>query len=250
MPGLAAIFMPQHDESFSQCVREMADTMRHEEFYKQDMFINEALPLVAARVHLNIINKIPQPVCNQDKTVFVMMDGELHNRHELKQKLTSSAHAKQKTTDGELFLHLYEEYGEAFVDDLNGWFLAFIHDSNRKKTLIINDRFGIYRAYYAEHKNIFLLASEVKCLLKYKNLRYTVNETSVSEFFAYNTVLDDRTMFNQIYRLPPGSIWTYTNGTLRKRQYYDISKHTIDSSITRADFLEEGNRIFKKIVPR
>jgi len=250
MPGLAAIFLPQYDESLSQCVRKMADAMCHEDFYKQDIFINEALPLVAARVHLNIINRVPQPVCNQDKTVFVMMDGELHNRHELQQRITSFAHATQNATDGELFLHLYEEYGEDFAGYLKGWFLAFIHDDNQKKTLVINDRYGIYRVYYAEHKTIFMIASEVKCLLKYKNLPYSVNEKSVSEFFAYDTILDDRTMFDQIHRLPPGSIWTYTNGTLRKKQYFDISKHAIDNRITKVDFLEEGNRIFKKIVPR
>jgi len=179
-----------------------------------------------------------------------MMDGELHNRDELKQKFSPSSNAIHNATDAELFMHLYEGYGENFVDDLNGWFLAFIHDRNRQKTMIINDRYGIYRAYYAEQKNIFMIASEVKCLLRYKNLPYSVNEKSVSEFFAYNTVLDDRTMFDQIKRLPPGSIWTYTNGTLRRKQYFDISKHTIDTSITKAEFLKEGNRIFRKIVPR
>jgi asparagine synthase (glutamine-hydrolysing) len=90
----------------------------------------------------------------------------------------------------------------------------------------------------------------VKCLLKYKNLRYTVNGKSVSEFFAYNAVLNDRTMFDQIHRLPPGSIWTYANGTLRKKQYFDISRHVIDTTITKTEFLEEGNRIFNKIIPR
>jgi len=59
MPGLAAILLPRYDEGLSQCVKEMADAMCHEDFYKKDIFINEVLPLFAARVHLNIVNRVP-----------------------------------------------------------------------------------------------------------------------------------------------------------------------------------------------
>lgn len=250
MPGLAAILTPKYDNSSAQNIYEMAESMRHENFYKMDVFNKVQVPFVASRVHLNILNKEPQPIYNENATILIIMDGELHNRNDLKEKLRLAGHTIKTDSDAELLLHLYEQNGESFADDLNGWFLALIYDIKSRKTLIVNDCFGIYRAFYAHYKDTLLIASEVKGLLKYKSVNYTLNPEKYAEYLLYDAILDGETFFKEIHRLPPASIWTYKDGVVSKKQYFDLSRLRKDTSLDKTEFEEEVDRIFRKIMPR
>lgn len=248
MPGLAVILKPKYEKKSYSDIDEMAEVISHEKYYKKDVLKIDTF--TGVRVHLNIINKDPQPVYNKEKTILVMFDGEIHNRIELKEKLLSMGHNIKDPDDAELVLRLYEEYGNDFVNELNGWFLAFIHIIPQKRTLIINDCFGIYGAYYTEQYETFLLATEIKSLLKISTVSRRINEKSISEYFHYNAVLQDRTLFKDIYRFPPGSIWTYQNGQLTKEQYFDINNVANQDKMNEHEFYEEGDKLFKSITSR
>jgi len=250
MPGLAALLMPKYDGVAAQNITEMVESMYHENFYKMDIFNNSSLPFVAGRVHLNIINKQPQPIYNEDATVLIMMDGELHDRNGLNEKLRLAGHSMKSDSDAELLLHLYEERGASFANELNGWFLAIIHDLSRKHTLIVNDCLGLYPAFYAQHNDVFVVGSEVKCLLAYKGLSCSLSKESMVEYFMYDGIMDERTMFNEIYRLPPASLWTYKDGNISRKQYFDISNVPEEDKVDEQEFLEEAARIFTNILPR
>lgn len=250
MPGLVALIMPKYDRIAAQNITEMAESMCHEDFYKKDFFNNASFPFVASRVHLNIINKEAQPIYNEDQSVLIMMDGELHSRRGIIEKLVSAGHDIKTNDDAELLLHLYEEVGEDFANNLNGWFLVIVHDLPRRKTLIVNDYLGFYPAFYAQHNDVFIVGSEVKCLLKYKGLSYSVNKESMAEYFQYGGAMDEKTMFNEIHRLPPASLWTYRDGKVSKKRYFDISNIAKEDKIDEQKFLEEAGRIFTNILPR
>jgi asparagine synthase (glutamine-hydrolysing) len=250
MPGLVALLTPQYDMLVAQNIAKMTESMRHEAFYKTEIFEKDGLPFVASRVHLNIVNKEPQPIYNEDRTALIMMDGELHSRDAIREKLISAGHTIRTKDDAELLLHLYEEAGEDFANNLNGWFLAIIYDSQRRKTLIVNDCFGLSRAYYVRDNNTFVVASEIKCLLEYAGLSYTVNKESVAEYFFRGGTSDGRTMFNEIHRLPPASLWIYKDGVISKKQYFDISKVGAEPKVNEEEFFEEAARIFTSVLPR
>jgi asparagine synthase (glutamine-hydrolysing) len=250
MPGLVAILMPRYDKAVTKNITEMADSISHETFYKRDVFNNSSVPFAGCRIHLNIINRQSQPVYNEDSTVFIMMDGELHNREEIGEKLKITRHNIKANSDAELLLHLYEEMGESFVNDLNGWFLAIIHDVKNRKTLIVNDCFGIYRAFYTHHNDTFVVSSEIKGLLKYDRLPYSLNREKYAEYFLYDAILDDETFFKEIHRLPPASIWTYKDGHVSKRQYFDFSQLEKTTSLSIAEFEDAVEDTFRRIMPR
>ena len=250
MPGLVAILTPQYDKPIAQNIYEMAESMRHEDFYRMDVFDKVPVPFVASRVHLNILNKEPQPIYNENKTILIMMDGELHNRNVLKEKLILAGHTIKTDSDAELLLHLYEEMGEAFVHELNGWFLALIYDVTQRKTLIVNDCFGIYRAFYTHDNDTFLIASEIKSLLKYNQMSYSLDRGKFAEYLLYDVILEGETFFKEIHRLPPASIWTYKDGVVSKKQYFDLSHLREDTSLSKIEFMEEVDRTFRKIMPR
>ena len=249
MPGLAALLTPKYNRSVAQNIIEMTESMCHESFYKKDIFDDGLTAFVVSRVHLNILNRQPQPIYNEDSTILIMMDGELHARDSLKEKLRSAGHNIRTDSDAELILHLYEEKEEAFVNELKGWFLALIHDIKRAKTLIVNDCFGIYRAYYTQQDDTLIIASEIKSILKYRQASFVPNEDKFPEYFLYDAILNDETLFKNIYRLPPASVWIYEGGTVTKKKYFDFSTFSEQISLTKAEFDEEANRIFKKIMP-
>jgi asparagine synthase (glutamine-hydrolysing) len=250
MPGLTALLTPKYDRPVAESISDMTEAMCHENFYVKEIFDKEHCPFVASRVHLNILNREPQPIYNENKSLLIMMDGELHSRDGIKEQLRVGGHSIKTDSDAELLLHLYEQKGEDFVHDLNGWFLALIYDIPQAKTLIVNDCFGIYRAFYARENDTFLVASEIKSLLNYHRLSFTPNEEKLAEYLLYEGVLNNETLFKEIYRLPPASIWTYKDGVLTKRQYFDFSSVRKDTTLSKSDFDEEANRIFKTIIPR
>jgi asparagine synthase (glutamine-hydrolysing) len=249
MPGLAALLIPKCEKTIAQNIIDMAESMCHESFYKKEIFNDGSTPFVASRVHLDILNREPQPIYNENSTILIMMDGELRARDSLREKLISARHKMRTYSDAELLLHLYEDKGTAFVHDLKGWFLALIHDIKRARTLIINDCFGIYRAYYTKQGDTLIVASEIKSILKYRQASFRANEDKFSEYFLYDAILNDETLFKDIHRLPPASLWIYEDGTLTKNQYFDFSTFSEEISLGKEEFHEEANRIFKKVMP-
>lgn len=250
MPGITAILMSEYDNLIAQNITEMTESMRHEDFYGTDIHNEGTLPFVASRMHLNILNKEPQPIYNEERSLLVMMDGELYVPEGLTERMRCAGHDIKTDSDAELLLHLYEEQGEDFVHDLNGRFIALIYDIRQRKTVIINDCFGMYRAYYAQHNGTFIIASEVKSLLKYRPLSCSVNKEKFYEYFLYDAILNDETFFKEIHRLPPASIWTYKHGEVSRRQYFDLSTLRKDTSLNKEQFSHEFVQLFRKILPK
>ncbi len=106
-----------------------------------------------------------QPIPNERKTVWVVLNGEIFNYVELRSELEARGHRFRTRTDTEVIVHLYEEVGEAFVDHLNGQFAIGLWDSEEKRLILARDRAGIVPLFFAESKGRLLFASEVKALL-------------------------------------------------------------------------------------
>jgi len=250
MPGLVALLTPKYDRRIAHNIAEMTEAMCYESFYAKEIFDEEHCPLVASRVHLNILNKEPQPIYNENRSLLIMMDGELHTRDSIKEQLRTGGHSIKTDSDAELLLHLYEQKGEDFVHDLNGWFLALIYDIKQDKTMIVNDCFGICRAFYTQHGDTFIISSEIKSILKYRQMSFTPNKDKFAQYFLYDSILNDETLFKEIRRLPAASIWTYKDGAVSKKQYFDFSAVHKNTAMSKQEFDEETSRVFKKVLPR
>lgn len=248
MPGLIAVFRNTRDGPGPLPMEAMARAMWHEDFYRMDTCNGSTRPFAACRVHLNLPGREPQPFRNEDGTIQVMVDGELRSSDDVRNRLVSRGHRLRSNDPAEWLVHLYEDYGESLVDEIDGRFLALIDDSRTGTTLILNDRFGLYRAFYATCDGTFLVASEIKSLLKYDRRLAALNTEALGQYFLYDAVLDEGTLFKGVRRLPPASLWVYKAGKLSQKQYYDLAALDAHTEQSEQDFTEHAAQLLMHTV--
>ncbi len=174
---------------------------------------------------LSIIDLVTghQPVHNEDKTVWVIFNGEIYNFPELREKLLGKGHSFYTQTDTETIVHLYEEYDLGFVNHLRGMFGLAIWDEKKKRLVLARDRIGIKQLYYARTRDRFLFGSEIKCILQDKSFEKKLNLSSVNDYFTFSYTIAPETLFQGIYKLLPGHILILENNVPKIHQYWRLT---------------------------
>ena len=120
-----------------------------------------------------------------------------------------------------LLLDSYEVRGNAIGEDLNGLFSAVLVDEERKRALLLNDRYGIERIYVHERGDTLFFASEAKALLSILPELREWDEQGVAQFLKFGSTMDGRTLFRGIHFLGGGSLWRFEAGRLHKDRYFN-----------------------------
>ncbi|MGB5446211.1 MAG: asparagine synthase (glutamine-hydrolyzing), partial [Psychromonas sp.] len=162
-----------------------------------------------------------QPIYNEDKTVLTVFNGEIFNYIELRNSLISRGHFFYTQTDTEVIVHLYEEYGENFVAQLNGQFAIAIWDIKLQKLILIRDRVGILPLFYTTHNGDLLFASEVKAILAAHPATPALNPASLDQLMTFWAPVSPATMFQDILELSPGKMLIACNGKISTHHYWD-----------------------------
>ena len=243
MPGLVGIISEEGVNE--QLVDQMANSIKHEEFYRVDKYISTHFGV--ARVHLGIFNPESQPIFNEDKSLFIFMDGKIYDYGEQRNELKNRGHKFNNENDPEFCLHSYEEYGKDFIKRLNGSFVFLICDLKSRKVIIANDRYGFRVHYYAINDGKLLFAPEAKAILQDETFKKELNDEAVAEFFAFGEFWGDKTLFEGIKVLTPASILTYDGRELSIEKYWEF-KYEPDYSLSEEDVVERLVKTFKKAV--
>jgi asparagine synthase (glutamine-hydrolysing) len=146
-----------------------------------------------------------QPMSNEDRTIWVAFNGELYNHRELRRDLERAGHRYRTVSDTETLVHAYEQYGEAFLERVNGDFAFVLYDERRQVCLLARDRLGIRPLFYASHAGRIYFASEIKALLAIPGFSPRVNAGALDQYLALRYSSGPQSMFEGIYRLPPGT---------------------------------------------
>jgi asparagine synthase (glutamine-hydrolysing) len=138
-------------------------------------------PCVLGNTRLAIVDLSERghmPMCNEDATVWITYNGECYNAAELRPSLVALGHRFRSTTDTEVVVHLYEEYGDRCVEKLRGMFAFAIWDVPRRKLLLARDRLGIKPLYYnhSTDSQRLLFASEIKGLLASRDVARKIDQ--------------------------------------------------------------------------
>jgi asparagine synthase (glutamine-hydrolysing) len=144
-----------------------------------------------------------QPIFNEDGTVAVVLNGEIYNFRELRERLVASGHAFRTESDTEAIVHLYEELGRDCVRELHGMFGLAIWDSRRQELVLARDRVGKKPLLYALSDGKISFASEFGALLQDEEIPRDLDLQALDAYFAYRYVPAPLTALRAVRKLPP-----------------------------------------------
>jgi asparagine synthase (glutamine-hydrolysing) len=173
-----------------------------------------------ARLSIIDIGGGAQPIHNEDRTIWITYNGEVFNYIELRRFLEERGHKFYTHTDTEVIVHLYEELGDKFVEELNGQFAFAIWDRARRRLVMARDRAGILPLYYAQVPGGIAFASEAKAILASGLVRAELDPDGLDELMTFWAPLAPRTIFRGIDQLAPGHLAIIEGDRLTVRPYW------------------------------
>ncbi|MDB4840797.1 asparagine synthase (glutamine-hydrolyzing) [Nitrosopumilus sp.] len=195
--------------SDSDLIRKMGNKIKHRGPEQEGFFVDEHVSLCCERLKiLDLRETAKQPQHNEDSTIWVVLNGEIYNFRELREKLEHN-HTFYTNSDTEVILHAYEEYGENCLEHLNGMFAFAIWDTKKKKLFLARDRLGVKPLYYSLINDDLLFSSEIKSILQHDGVERTLNYSALSQFLTYAYTIDGQTLFKNIFELLPGQKLVY-----------------------------------------
>ncbi len=177
-----------------------------------------------------------QPLHNEDYTIHLVCNGEIFNYKELRSQFPK--HHLKSISDCELIIHLYEEKGEAFINEIKGQFAFILWDSRKQIIIAARDRFGICPLYYTKTKDSYYFSSDVKSLLKYSGSTELNIEGMIQTLFLYGPDFP-KTCFEKIYQIPPGTYLKLDiiSNKLIIKQYWELCFSENKSSLNKIEIL-------------
>lgn len=182
-----------------------------------------------------------QPIFNEDRTVAVVMNGEIYNFQELRERLSARGHRFATRADTEVLVHLYEDHGDELVEHLRGMFAFAIWDGKRRQLLLGRDRVGKKPLLIARGPGKLWFASEMMALIQEPEIDRTPNLQAIAGYLAYQYVPHPLSAFQQVEKLPPGSTLAVSADGERQRRYWSLDYNASVPAAT-ADELEERLR--------
>lgn len=176
-----------------------------------------------SRVHHGVINPQRQPIFNEDKSLFIIMMGEVFDYEEKRRELINNGCLfRYKDNDAEFCLNLFMKKGLEAFKELNGSFLIVIYNQKEKQLLIANDRFASYPIYYYHSSNgTLLFGTQVSSIIQSEEVPQELNISAIFEFFTFQRCLGTKTFFKNVYFLPPATILKYEDFKISFLNYWE-----------------------------
>jgi asparagine synthase (glutamine-hydrolysing) len=212
MCGIAGLY--NSGQGTEELICRMVSILRHRGPDETGIYIDPQVALGHARLSIVGLGSGTQPICNEDETIWIVYNGEIFNYPELRLELEKKGHVFRTETDTEVLVHLYEEHGPDGLNQLNGQFAFAIWDTIKKDLFLARDRVGIRPLFFYNSDNKFLFASEIKALFLDTSIPREMDTQSLSQVFTCWTTLTPKTIFKNIYELPPGQCLLYKDGKI------------------------------------
>jgi asparagine synthase (glutamine-hydrolysing) len=190
-----------------------------------------------------------QPMANEDGTVYVVFNGEIYNHGELRSELRQRGHVFRGSSDTEVLVHLYEEYGEGMASKLRGMFAFAILDRTRRRLLLARDRFGIKPLFYARHGNQWVFASEMKAILALEGFRPELDRQACYDFLGLSYIPEPATGFRNIVALPKGTTLLIDERGARGASFARVSPLP-DPGMSRSELSSKAADLLEQAVAR
>ena len=223
MCGIAGIVGREPDVQFAVLTARMTAALAHRG--PDSHGVQDLGSCVLGNTRLAIVDVSERgrmPMCNEDSTIWITYNGECYNSAELRSSLSALGHQFRSTTDTEVVVHLYEEYGDQCVEKLQGMFAFAIWDVARRKLLLARDRLGIKPLYYnfSTSSGRLLFASEIKSMLASEAIPRKIDPSGIRAFLQLGHVPPPWTAIQGVKPLEPGYLGVWHGGSFETNPYW------------------------------
>lgn len=203
-------------------VEQMCERQAHRGPDSRGIFSADGVGLGIQRLRVIDLETGDQPVYNEDRSVVVVLNGEIYNYRELRRELEGRGHTFSTHGDTEVIVHLYEEEGPDLVQRLSGMFAFALWDERRKHLLIARDRVGKKPLFYSERNGSLSFASELGALMADPSIPREVDPAAIDCYLAYGYVQAPRSIWSTVKKLPPAHTLVWENGSTRVERYWSL----------------------------
>ena len=254
MCGIAGIISKKENFDFSEKIAEMAGVLKHRGPDGEGFFIDKSRGVYLGHRRLSIIDlsqRANQPLYNEDKSLALIFNGEIYNYVELQAELKIKGHKFATSTDSEVLLHGWEEWGLGLLDRVNGMFAFCIYDRVKNEMILARDNIGIKPLYYLETDRIFAFASESRAFypLRDKFWNSQIDERVLEQMLVFQFVADrQNTIYRNVKKLPAGHFLHYKDGVAAIKPYWKLE---VDAKYSRLNFeeaIEECDKQFNRSI--
>src|SRR6266480_1502225 len=249
MPGIAGIISRKAPSECQRLVTCMVDSMRHERFYVSAFHFEPQLGVYAGSVAMDGSLAGGQVCFNEERNVALLFSGECFVDAEIGIRLKQNGHKVQKNK-ADWLVHLYEQEGDQFFKQLNGFFSGILIDQKAGRTVLFNDRYGLGRLYVHESEEAIYFASEGKALLRILPKLREFDTEGVAQFLTFGCTLGQRTLFRNVRLLPGASLWSFERLDCQKARYFCPESWEAQDLLSSESFITQFEATFKKILPR
>jgi asparagine synthase (glutamine-hydrolysing) len=225
----------------------MADAISHRGPDEEGDYIDRYLGFYHKRLSIIDLAAGHQPMESQN--CVITFNGEIYNYIELRNELIGKGHHFKTSSDTEVILKMYEEYGTECINKLNGMFAFLIYDKIRNQVIAARDHFGIKPLYYHLDNENIMFASEIKALLKHPKIKTEVNQDGLDDYLTFQFILGNSTLFNGVCKLAPGHYMVIDLHNLKHTivKYWSPS-FSVDKYHTEEYFIHELKRLIEDTI--
>jgi asparagine synthase (glutamine-hydrolysing) len=211
-------------------LKRMIYTLRHRGPDEFGIYQDDRIGMANARLSIVDLEGGSQPISNEDGSVWVVYNGEIFNDSELRRSLIARGHRFATHCDTETIVHLYEEYGPACLHRLNGQFAIAIWNKRDQSLFLARDRVGVRPLFYTVQNGRLVFASEIKAILTHPEIHTSIDPQALKQVFTYWSVLSPRTVYSDIFEVPPGHSLLCRDGQIQTECYWTCSFAEEDGS--------------------
>jgi len=211
-------------------VRAMTQALAHRGPDGEGEYVAPGGRIVLGHRRLSIIDLVAgaQPIFNEDRTVVVVLNGEIYNFATLRTQLERTGHRFATRSDTEVIVHLYEERGVDCVPALRGMFAFLLWDAKRERLLAARDPIGKKPLYYTERAGRLSLASEITALYQLGDLPWRLDPTAIDLYLLHSYIPSPATVLDGVRKLPPAHFLTVERGVIEIARYWSPPSTTPD----------------------
>lgn len=225
MCGIAGILNFDQSRPDRDVIQSMTNAIRHRGPDGQGLHVSAPIALGHRRLAiLDLSSAGSQPMSNEEKTVWITYNGEIYNFMDVRRELESCGHHFRSSTDTEVVIHAYQEWGVDCLKRLNGMFAFGLWDEGQQRLWLVRDRLGVKPLFYARLPRALVFGSEIKALLEHPAVDRKIDFEALAYYLALNYTPAPYTLFDGVRQLLPGHyLLVDSSGRMEDTEYWDLA---------------------------